>query len=675
MTSRKPIAHSAVILCICLAAQSSFAQDKGKNGLPKVTRSDFNLPALAITDSNATAVILADKGETHYVGTKNWFARVYTRHTRIKIIDKRAFDLATVKIYLEGQQDNREKLGNVSASTFNIENGQLSQTKLDENDVYRDKLDKNRTEVKFTLPGLKEGSIIDYSYTITSEYWDRLPSWEFQSQKYPCLYSEYEVEIPVAMSFVLLRQGVHPYSVDKGSIGHSNYKVTLNPDESSLVNLDQDYTVISNTVRHDWVMKNLPAFGNEPFLTTPLNYIDKIEFQLSGTNTSRETEEYSNTWAKATEELLGEERFGAALQEDYNLVDDLAGKITNEGDRLALARTVYYYVARHFTCTQEARYITTTLQDVVRKGSGTVGDINLLLILLLRKKGLSADPMVLSTRDNGFNMVRYPMLERLNYVVVRLNLDGKIYYLDAAHPELGFGQLAGECYNGAARIISSRDTGAVDFDADSLKERRVTLVMMTGTDKGVEGTWQSTLGMQGSYETRREVREKGQQQYFKDIQTRYGDDITVGNGGIDSLALPEEPVKVHYEFVLKQPTGASLIYLSPLIGDGWRKNPFDATERKYPVELPYTVDETYIFSMEIPQGYAVDELPKSARVGLNGDQGQFEYLISQQNNQVQMRCRLRLNKAWFPASDYASLRDFFGFVVKKEAEQIVLKKK
>jgi len=199
--------------------------------------------------------------------------------------------------------------------------------------------------------------------------------------------------------------------------------------------------------------------------------------------------------------------------------------------------------------------------------------------------------------------------------------------------------------------------------------------MVNATDKGLEGTWQSTLGPEQSYEARTKVREHGQQQYFKDIQTQYGDDMQISNGGIDSLDNLEDPVKVHYDFVLRQPQDASVLYLTPLIGDGWRKNPFRAAERKYPVELPYAMDETYIFSLEIPDGYAVDERPKSARVTLNGDKGQFEYLISQQDNLLQMRCRLRLNKAWFSAADYSSLRDFFGDVVKKEAEPIVLKKK
>jgi hypothetical protein len=71
----------------------------------------------------------------------------------------------------------------------------------------------------------------------------------------------------------------------------------------------------------------------------------------------------------------------------------------------------------------------------------------------------------------------------------------------------------------------------------------------------------------------------------------------------------------------------------------------------------------------------VDELPKSTRVALNGDEGMFEYLIAAQSGTIQLRCHLKLNKANFSPDDYSSLRDFFGYVVKKEAETIVLKQK
>ncbi len=78
--------------------------------------------------------------------------------------------------------------------------------------------------------------------------------------------------------------------------------------------------------------------------------------------------------------------------------------------------------------------------------------------------------------------------------------------------------------------------------------------------------------------------------------------------------------------------------------------------------------------MDIPKGYKVDELPKSARIMLNEDEGMFEYLISADDASVQMRCRLIINKTFFPNEDYQTLRDFYAYIVKKEAEQIVFKK-
>jgi hypothetical protein len=90
--------------------------------------------------------------------------------------------------------------------------------------------------------------------------------------------------------------------------------------------------------------------------------------------------------------------------------------------------------------------------------------------------------------------------------------------------------------------------------------------------------------------------------------------------------------------------------------------------------MPYCPNQTYIFEMEVPDGYMVDELPKSARVQLNANEGSFEYIIVNKNNHIQMRSRLLMNKAYFSPKDYATLRDFYAFIVQKESEHIVLKK-
>ena len=69
-----------------------------------------------------------------------------------------------------------------------------------------------------------------------------------------------------------------------------------------------------------------------------------------------------------------------------------------------------------------------------------------------------------------------------------------------------------------------------------------------------------------------------------------------------------------------------------------------------------------------------DELPKSARVNLDESDGSFEYIIAKSDTNIQLRCRLKLNKANFAPDDYQNLREFFAFAVKKEAEQIVFKR-
>ncbi|HVV04346.1 MAG TPA: DUF3857 domain-containing protein [Puia sp.] len=678
MKPPRPVVLIVNILFLCLLQRYCVAQDKSKLQFVKPNPGDFKTPASAIIDTGVGAVILSDYGAIHFVGNKNgWFSYVYQQHTRIQILNKKAFDLANVEVSLYTKDNDPETVDNIAAATYNLDNGTVSDTRLDKKDIFEDRKDKNHIEKKFTLPAVREGSIIEYTYTKTSDYNYILPSWEFQNIEYPCLYSEYEVEIPQALFYVVVRQGVHPFDIDKGSEGHATYNIIEKDRIGGIVNDEKTYLVNATTVRHRWVMKNILPLKVESYLSTPRNYLDQISFQLSKTYNGSEYRDYTNTWAKATEELLKREDFGQPLADDKYWLNDLLDKITTGvSEPLGQAKAIYYYLQEHLTCTNHYDiYIRTNLRDVLKKNSGTVGDINLLLAAMLRQKGFEADPVLLSTREHGFNLAKYPIMDRLNYVIVRLSYGGVVYYLDAAHPELGFGQLAGNCYNGHARIICEKDSGSVWFEADSLHEKTTTMVFLVNGKDGLEGSYQAVLGPVESYNLRRRVNDIGEKEYLKRIQTSYGEDIELGHGYLDSLDKKEEPITVRYSFVLKQGSGASMLYLNPFFGDVLRENPFKAADRKYPVEMPYTTDNLYLLNLEIPDGYEVEELPKSARVALNGDDGSFEYLIAKQENFIQLRCRIKLNKANFTADDYASMRDFYAFIVKKESEQIILKKK
>lgn len=215
----------------------------------------------------------------------------------------------------------------------------------------------------------------------------------------------------------------------------------------------------------------------------------------------------------------------------------------------------------------------------------------------------------------------------------------------------------------------------VYFDADSLMERSITSVFISNDDKGaLSGRVQCSKGYFESCDIREKIRDKGEKEFFKGVQAAFPSEWEVFNTSLDSLKLQDEPLGVNYDVRLKG-TGDDIIYFNPILAEGYKENPFKAAERIYPVEMPHGFDETYVLNMEIPQGYVVDEMPKSTKVTFNDNEGLFEYLIVKDDNGIQFRSRILMKKANFKPEEYATLRDFFAFVVKKQSEQIVFKKK
>src|SRR5450432_2046237 len=100
---------SLLVLLLCLV-NNLFAQGKGGLKPSKISASDFTLPASPVIDSNTNAVILSDIGITDFQGNKKgWFSYIFKRRTRIKILNKKAFQLATVKISLYHDKEDEEK--------------------------------------------------------------------------------------------------------------------------------------------------------------------------------------------------------------------------------------------------------------------------------------------------------------------------------------------------------------------------------------------------------------------------------------------------------------------------------------------------------------------------------------------------------------------------------------
>lgn len=674
-----------ILLSLLLLQTSTQAQDKLNIKFGKVSLAEFDIKSPLI-DSNSNAVVVADVGKSEFLANTSdlTFSLIFSQKKRIKIINKMGFDAATITIPLYISNGGKaEKLEGLRASTYNIENGKVTETNVEKADVFTEKHTKNWEYKKFTFPALKEGSIIEYSYQIKSDFFFNFQTWIFQGQ-YPVIWSQYEANIPEFFKYVILLQGYQKPFINKTEASQVNFSFTQHverdgggfdrPVSSGLNN----FNVSGTTDYHTWVMKDLPALKPEPYTTTIHNAIAKIEFQLSQVKyPNQPPTNRTNTWEKLSSELRENEYFGVPIARPNNwLDDDITAIIKTAATEKEKSKKIYEYVRDNFTCNDvESIYITSGLKDVFKNKNGSVADINMLLIAMLRSIKINADPVILSTRSHGYTNELYPLKDRFNYVIAHVLIDGAIIYLDATEQRLAFGKLPAEAYNGHARLISKEMAMPVYFMADSLKEVSATTVFISNMDKGgVEGSFIHNLGYYESLELRDKMAKINRAEFEKNIRGLYPEEIIVENVVIDSLKLLDQPVAVKYDLVLKSFDDADIVYFNPMLGEAIKKNPFAAAERFYPVEMPFTKDDTYTLNMEIPKGYKVDELPKSVRFKFNEDEGMFEYLITNSEDNIQMRCRLVMRKANFLNEDYQSLREFYSFIVKTEAEQIVFKK-
>lgn len=638
----------------------------------KVSPEDFK--KVYSIDSNANAVVVAQVGYSQFVGNNSgWFSLEFIRQERIHILNKNAYDAANYAIYLYSSNNAEEEVQNLKASTYNLENGKVVETKLDKSSIFREKVDKRRAVKKFTLPNLKEGCIIEVEYKIKSDFLYNLQPWTFQGE-YPVLWSEYEVGIPEFFSYIFLSQGYQPFYIRDSKDRRDNFSGSISRDAGGA---PERFSFDAGVTNYRWVVKNVPALKSESYTSTIRNHIAKIDFQLSEYRYPLTPRSIMGTWKELNDELMKDEEFGLPINRDNGFLGDevpVTAKLIKENN-LQKAKLIYEYVRDNYKCTDHyAKYMSQNFRNLVKGKNGNVADINLLMVAMLRYAGFKADPVILGLRSRGVTYAMYPIIDRFNYVIVELKLDDKKYYLDASEPMLGFAKLDPLCYNGHARVING-EPEAIEFNSDMLVEKKITSVFVISEKDKLNGSIQQNPGYIESTYARQQMKSKGKEGLLADIKKAFNVDVDIQNFRVDSLGKKDDPIGVFYDFSIKH-EGDDILYVSPMFGEGFRNNPFKSAERFYPVEMPFTVDETYILTMDVPEGYAIDEIPKPMMLKLNDEEeGVFEYRISESGGSISLRTRLRFKRTVFAPEEYELLREFFNMVVAKQNEQIVLKKK
>jgi hypothetical protein len=187
-----------LFLPITFVASRANAQELKTFKYGKVDLEEFKTTVTG-PDSAAAAIKLFDTGKGHFEISRlnGQFVYAFTRHVRYKVVNKTAYDLAdfNVNLYNSTTSMSKEDLVVIKAATYNLVDGKVEVSKMTSDAKFTNRIDKSHIVKKFTLPNVKEGSIIEYTYTTVSDFIFALDDWYFQG-KYPTKYTSFSFTLP-----------------------------------------------------------------------------------------------------------------------------------------------------------------------------------------------------------------------------------------------------------------------------------------------------------------------------------------------------------------------------------------------------------------------------------------------------------------------------------------------
>ncbi len=600
-----------------------FGKDPVKFG--KIDKADLEMKVYP-TDTSAVAAILCDFG---YFKSSNFR---FERTIRIKIFKKEGSIWGNQVFAFPSE-------ATIKGITYNLENGEIVESKLKSESIFKENVTKRVYRKRVAMPNVKEGSIIDMQFS----YQGLPPQWRFQ-EVIPVRWSELVIEPSIYLTFKKNFFGFEPLAVNTDS---------------------------------RWVAKNMPAFKEEPYMNSDENYKSKFEIEILNITIPGLYEELSTTWEAVNERLTESNRFGKAMQGCAflnSIAKNIEKKYNSPMDRLIAAHEAVKKGIK-WNEIESVASSSDNLSEPFNKKIGNSADVNLTLIELLKKLDFEVYPIVLSTRQNGFLSPVSPSLDKLNYVVAYVILNGKTYFLDATEEFIPAGMLPKRCINLMGRIVDTQKSEWVDFNPGQEK-KIISLEMKLKPENVLEGKISVTNSNYAAFDFRKKYEKfNSKEEYVRGFEREHKG-CSVLNCNIANLDSIYSPVTESYDVKLKNvvSTAGNLIYINPMLYQQISSNPFKSEDRKYPVDFITPSDLTYVFRLELPQGFEVSEFPKEYSIKLQDGSAYLQYQIFSVDKSVTLSYRFVIKKAIYNESEYGQLRALFSEIVKKHSEQIVIKR-
>lgn len=625
----------------------------------KVSARDFDAKYCPI-DSTAHAYYIFDEGKS-YLYDLGGLKILTTRHYRIHILDKagKAYGNIALPVYVE-DNSHKEQVTYLKATTYNLLNGRIIQNKIDTKNLKLTQSADKWYQYDIAMPGVKPGAIIELEYNLVSDFWYNLPEWTFQHD-IPVLESECITSIPYDYKFI-------PHIWGEQKIAHAK------------ANNFNDETEAANGVTHFYTT-DVPAFNPLPYVLNKTDLRSRVEFELVSATGEDGIKIFAHTWRELSKQLMADENFGKQLFNNTFLMD-VANKLTaSDTSVLNKIKAAYQYIHNNMQWNGAyGVYPSIDIQKAYDKRAGNIADINLLLLKLFKVLEVPAAPVLLSTAGNGRLRQDYPTLSKANYLIIAVPLDtNRLILLDAADPYATFEMIPPKCLNGQGLLLNDAGGIWVDLKSNKLGQVRADYKFKLNSEYVWEGTYMEHDYRYFAYKLREQIKDSTQLQDFVNfLHDEYGD-IRLSEPDIDYVVNENDReiiIKANIRSRMGFTRTTDSLLFAPIQLERIISNPFNIESRSVPVEYAYPAMTNATVIFDIPDGFKVEKIPSSVTYQNAAKTIKFTYLIQNINETTLIaKSLLILNQTVFTAEEYPDLRAFFDLVVKKQAEQVVFKKK
>ncbi|MFB9077549.1 DUF3857 domain-containing protein [Flavobacterium procerum] len=654
--------------------------------ISKVNAQEFKLGKVSIAeleqkshpkDSSAVAAILYKRGysKIEYNELEGFVINTEVE-TRIKIYKNDGYEYAnqTVPYYLDGNV--RENVSFSDAYTYNIVGGKVEKIKVKSDGVFDEVINKYRGRKKLAFSNVKEGSILEYKYSVRTKNIGWMPDWEFQ-EEIPVNYSQFATYVPEYYVFNIRQKG---YIFPKTMVEKNNKSLSFTEKERSEGRIIQ---TSYNTSKVDYVetkttylLENIPALKSEDFVNNINNYRSSLEQELSVIKyPNAPVKVLSHDWESVAKTIYDYDSFGAELNKSGYFEDELKPLLANAKSDDEKILVVLSFVKSKvkwndfmgFGCEKGVK-------KAYKEKSGNIGDINLMLTAMLRHAGLNANPVLVSTRSNGISI--FPNRTAFNYVIAAADTPNGRILLDASDKFSAPNILPFRTLNWHGRLIRKDGTSE---DIDLIPKKNSNEIVFMSYDIAPEGKVTGKIRKQctdyRAFSSRAGLDGVKEEDYLEKLENK-NRKIEISEYKLTNEKDVLLPTVESYSFIgndLCDVIGGK-IYINPMLFFANEKNPFKQDVREYPVDFGFPFMDKFNITIKIPDGYAIESLPASSAMNMENNVGSFKFHLGATENVLQLNVVNQINEAIITTEQYEMLKDYYKGIVDKETEKIVLKK-